>query len=381
MPTVIAQASGQAGIAQTLRTMRQLAMAASIDPVIRRQAARATAHCDRADITCQCASLLAWVKRKLRFVADPSTAEALHDPRMMARAIEQGKDVYGDCDDFSMYLAALLMAVGRRPIFRAVGYDGRPYQHVYVVCDGMPLDATRDEWREPMGRGLRQETIGMNLDLANGQMSLGGIDIGNMFKRMFKFTPKSFTYSNITRSIYRLTPISWVGQVVAPKLERKVYKAAPVLVPAVVGGTLAVAYGPQIYSVLAPKLASLGGLASKAGQTLMSFIGQLPGKQQAQAAQAITTEQAQAVAETGQIPPDLQQMLSQLASQAQPPPPPYQTMAASGYAQPGMADPSFGLPSAPAPTQTGIFGDPTVAVWVLLGVSAVVVLMQPGGRR
>lgn len=139
------QSLGDAGIAQTLSKMASLTNASFLDPAIRDQAAYAISACNR-ETSCQCAALLSWVSRVMRYVKDPAGVELLHDPRLIARAVYHKKLVYGDCDDMSMYLAALLKAVGLRPTFKAVGYDRRPYQHVYVVCNGITLDPTRSAW-------------------------------------------------------------------------------------------------------------------------------------------------------------------------------------------------------------------------------------------
>lgn len=144
--TLHAQSGGEAGIAQTLSMMAGLINAAITDPNIRNQAAYAISGCPRGDRRCQCAALLSWVNRSMRYVPDPKGVEALHDPRMVALALVRGQQPYGDCDDLSMYLAALLKSIGLSPILRAVGYNGKPYQHVYVVCDGATLDPTRDAW-------------------------------------------------------------------------------------------------------------------------------------------------------------------------------------------------------------------------------------------
>lgn len=157
MLSLFPQASGEAGVKQTLSTMARLSRNAMLDPLIRDQAARVVAQCPRGNIHCYGSALMSWVNRRMRFVPDPEGVEALHDPRMVARAIEAGKLVYGDCDDQSMYLASLLKAVGRKPIFRAVGYNGKPWQHVYVVCDGAKLDPTRDPWS--MSFGGYEETV------------------------------------------------------------------------------------------------------------------------------------------------------------------------------------------------------------------------------
>lgn len=146
MLSMFAQAGGVAGVRQTLAKIASLVNVSMLDPAIRDQAAYAISGCQKGEKVCQCAALLSWVNRKVQYVADPSGVELLHDPRLMARAIAQHRRVYGDCDDMSGYLAALLKSIGRRPILRAVGYLHRPLSHVYVVCDGVPLDATRDAW-------------------------------------------------------------------------------------------------------------------------------------------------------------------------------------------------------------------------------------------
>lgn len=146
MLSLFPQAGGIPGIRQTLSKIAGLVNASILDPVIRDQAALAMSGCSKGDKTCQSASMLAWVNRKVQYVPDPTGVELLHDPRLMARAIAGNRRVYGDCDDMSGYLAALLKSVGRAPTLRAVGYMNRPLSHVYVVCDNMRLDPTRDAW-------------------------------------------------------------------------------------------------------------------------------------------------------------------------------------------------------------------------------------------
>lgn len=153
MPNLIAQAPGDAGVQQTVAYMRALVNAAITDPVIRRQGFLATQHCPRQDHGCKCYSVLAWVKRHLHYLADPRGVEALHDPKLIATAIHTGRVPYGDCDDFAMYTAALLKSIGLAPAFRVIGH-GPQFSHVYVVCHGLTLDGTREEWRsEPMAPG------------------------------------------------------------------------------------------------------------------------------------------------------------------------------------------------------------------------------------
>lgn len=155
MPSIYPQAGGVAGIQHTLGVMRMLTNRAFTHELIRAQAVHAIQACPPADKTCQQASLLAWVKRKMKFVRDPEGVEALHDPIAIAIAIQRNQIPWGDCDDFSMYLAALLKAVGLPAMFRAVGFSGRPLSHVYVVGpNNTKLDPTRDLWNPGLGELL-----------------------------------------------------------------------------------------------------------------------------------------------------------------------------------------------------------------------------------
>jgi hypothetical protein len=82
-------------------------------------------------------------------VAD-DTIEFIIRPREMAKLIAEGRAA-GDCDDFSMYLAAILEAQGIPCSFITVAADGKApdqYSHVYVRAyptdapEGMALDAS-----------------------------------------------------------------------------------------------------------------------------------------------------------------------------------------------------------------------------------------------
>jgi hypothetical protein len=379
MPTVIAQAPGPAGVAQTLRTMRVLIQASAIDPLIRRQAAQATAHCARADARCQCASMLSWVKRKMRFVPDPAGVEALHDPRMIARAIEDGRDVYGDCDDFSVYLASLLAAIGRKPILRAVGYNGRPYQHVYVVCDGMRLDATKDDWQQPVGLGMLRETSSMLLECESGRLTLSGFfdDLGNMFKRMVKFTPKSFRPANIFRAATSTALTAVTGgayQFLPSKVKRQVEEVGKIAVPAIAAiaglNMLAPSVIPTLTSKLGTVANNLGKPLGQIGSALINQMMKLPAPQQAAIAEAVTPADLQQIEQTGQVPEHLQRLLMQSAHQAYYPPPP-----------PGPAGqiPAFAEQPELPRAEAGMIGGANLALWI--GLSAVAVLVLQGRPR
>jgi hypothetical protein len=146
MLSVFPQSAGIEGVRQTLAKIAGLANQSIVDPAIRDQAAFAILGCQKGDRKCHAAALMIWVNRHVQYVPDPHGVELLHDPRLMARAIAEHRRVYGDCDDMSGYLAALLKSIGIAPTLRAVGYMNGPLSHVYVRAEGMNLDATRDAW-------------------------------------------------------------------------------------------------------------------------------------------------------------------------------------------------------------------------------------------
>lgn len=97
--------------------------------------------------------------------------EVIVRPRDMARYVDAGMAI-GDCDDFSMYCAAMLEAVGVPCKFVTVAADGRDpeqFSHVYVAAyprggDGsrvrVPVDASHGEypgWEVENRFGKREE--------------------------------------------------------------------------------------------------------------------------------------------------------------------------------------------------------------------------------
>lgn len=99
---------------------------------------------------------------------DPNqVVEVIIRPVDMARYIDQGIAI-GDCDDFSMYLAAMLKAVGVDCAFCTVAASGQApnqFSHVYVVAypelgQRVPCDASHGEycgWEYGQGSERRME--------------------------------------------------------------------------------------------------------------------------------------------------------------------------------------------------------------------------------
>lgn len=196
---------------------------------------------------------------------------------------------------------------------------------------------------------------------------LGGLfdNIGNMFKRMVKFTPNSFKPSNIYEGFINTTLTAATGglyQVLPKNFKKTVYEVGKVAVPVVAGGVLAYTAGPAVWNILQPKLAAAGKLLSSgaskifggggqnitskdyggavsqsgssagagfletASQTihvggqLMNLLGKLPQNKQAEVAQTLTPEQIAYMEKYGQIPPELQGYFDNMARQTFNPP-------------------------------------------------------------
>lgn len=124
------------------------------------------------------ASDAAWrlVKATIHFTEDGTLAEPIRaaginrDPivEVLIRPVDISNGAHqGDCDDYSMYLASLLTALGIPCSFATLAADPQnptAYSHVYVVAypDGRryPLDASHGQhpgWEAPNRFGKRKE--------------------------------------------------------------------------------------------------------------------------------------------------------------------------------------------------------------------------------
>ena len=152
-------------VGQTVELMRERVREDAQDPTFREYARQVTQG-----LTGVAAAETAWqhVKGVVRFHRDEElgnglsgvigdeaagdTVEFIIRPREMAKFVAQGR-ACGDCDDFSMYLACLLEAVGVPCAFVTVAADERApnqYSHVYVRAypDGetLALDSSHGEY-------------------------------------------------------------------------------------------------------------------------------------------------------------------------------------------------------------------------------------------
>jgi len=149
--------SGETGIYQTVRLMRQQARQSAIDPLVRETAARAVFGVPGNDGTMQARILRDWIASRTVFLADPLYTEALHQPAaMVARILRRGV-IQLDCDDVALLTAALGLSIGLRARYIIVGFrsPAAPFQHVWCDLSGVGREAwvTVDPTRpsQPLG--------------------------------------------------------------------------------------------------------------------------------------------------------------------------------------------------------------------------------------
>ncbi len=99
-------ADGNAGTAQTVRLMRRLIDQALNNPEFVRFAVDLVRNVAAYDDFGEVFALFSWVQQNIRYTKDPVTKEKLYPP------MELLKIQAGDCDDISMLLAALAIALG-----------------------------------------------------------------------------------------------------------------------------------------------------------------------------------------------------------------------------------------------------------------------------
>lgn len=137
-------APGDAGISFTLQRMRQLAHAGAREPAVREQAIRilreagVTGHNSQGSVQ----AIFRWVRDRMTFVRDIPGVEVLQSPRYTLHVMA------GDCDDYSILIAALCHAIGVPVRFVVIGADRRNprrFSHVYPVArvggSDIPMDA------------------------------------------------------------------------------------------------------------------------------------------------------------------------------------------------------------------------------------------------
>lgn len=138
--------NGDAGVSQTVAKMRELIDQALRDPQIKALANNIVHSVPPHDDMAEAMAVYQWVLSNIRFTKDPINKETLFPPSELLR------NRAGDCDDFTMLIATLLMAIGinaRAITVSAPSEDTSQFSHIYpeAQIDGswVPLDAARPD--------------------------------------------------------------------------------------------------------------------------------------------------------------------------------------------------------------------------------------------
>lgn len=134
--------AGDRGIALTIGFMRQAAEHGQGDPQIRQLALKIVASVPNNDTAGELAAIYRWVKANIAFRGELD--ETVQSPEVTL------KFMAGDCDDFSVLIAALAGALGYQWDFKTVALSqtAGDFTHVYPVVEDyasgqwVPLDAT-----------------------------------------------------------------------------------------------------------------------------------------------------------------------------------------------------------------------------------------------
>lgn len=157
-------AGGNAGSRVTVAAMSKLVDQGLRDPVVIQAAQDAIRNVPERDDRLTFEAVLADVRRRMRYTADPIDAEVVKAPRyVIERTRVRNEREPMDCDDVSVLLASMLSALGYQTQFVTVATDqNRPseWSHVYVSVRNhegvwVPLDPIVREhgvgWQVPNG--------------------------------------------------------------------------------------------------------------------------------------------------------------------------------------------------------------------------------------
>jgi hypothetical protein len=126
---------GERGTAQTVKLMRQLIDQAVSDAQFVRFAIELVRNVPPYDEYGEVSALFQWVQHNIRYTKDPVTKEKLYPP------MELLKIQAGDCDDISMLLGALAIALGYPARLITVAADPSSpseFSHVYTEVECPP---------------------------------------------------------------------------------------------------------------------------------------------------------------------------------------------------------------------------------------------------
>lgn len=115
-----------------------------------------------------CFNIWHFLRSRVVFRDDtPGTEQLRTLPRLLS-------DGFGDCDDFSIASAALLSALGYKPNFHIVAFNGNAnYGHIYVVVNNIVLDGVMNEFNKHPEHITKTKVMSLQISQLSG---LSGIN-------------------------------------------------------------------------------------------------------------------------------------------------------------------------------------------------------------
>lgn len=134
---------GLVGVDATLRLMRRLILAGRTDPLVRQFTASLVAPIrPQKQYMAMVRLIHAFVRDRVAYVMDIRDVETLHPAEFILR------NRYGDCDDKTILVCAMLESIGLKTKLVAVGAVPNTCSHVYAEVrmgqHWIPLECTED---------------------------------------------------------------------------------------------------------------------------------------------------------------------------------------------------------------------------------------------
>lgn len=151
---------GSQAVGTTLLYMKKLIINSDRDRIVKETARNIIKDLDPRDHAGQVKAVVAWVRRKFKYVRDIYGTEELTDPVRILYNIQQGVNSHSsDCDDFAVLISALLRVIGFRTRLEAVGVDAPYYNHarlsVFLNGDWQTIEGTKNT---PVGYAQPSQT-------------------------------------------------------------------------------------------------------------------------------------------------------------------------------------------------------------------------------
>lgn len=139
--------SGAIANANTVEIMRKQIRQSKVSPEIRALAEALVRECPENGAVCEVRRIFEFVRDNVRYTKDPRGFEFFKTPDLHLQQLDAEGIAYGDCDDFTVLLGALLGSIGYRVRITVMRSPGAPAFHhvfpeVFILGRWMALDAT-----------------------------------------------------------------------------------------------------------------------------------------------------------------------------------------------------------------------------------------------